>query len=499
MTKVGKRNIKTAIAVAICLIIYFIIIFIAHIFDKSYAKNIKIATQIYTPFFACLATAYSVGKDKENSVSLAKLRLSASIIGGVFGLLVVGIYQLIGFEWPFQHISATGNPTQDGSGLFLTGFASSSTFTAEDLDLEFLLSFIVPIILTGLSVVFVIWFCNLIKKPECSFISVLTLTAVMTSLGTNPIIYGPNRILSTVIGILVALMVNLIHIPHKKDDTKEFIIGIDNINKGETFFDGYIKYQLNNLIVDNANITLFTNQTPATLSDEIEDVKIKKPVICMSGAATYDFNLKKYIDIKNIKNSVSKELINLFNSLNVSPFINLIRNDLLYTYIKEIDNKAEEIYALNRKNIRYISFNLTEKAPEEDILYFIVVEKNEEVEKIKDIINNSNLKDELIMLTYTDSNLNEIPKGYSYLKIYSKDIKEFKYIDSLKVENHDTIGILTDKYDTLILDKLDYSITSSGSNEDLSKLCNLVINDNSKNNAKLFRKTLKIYHKRFKI
>ena len=229
MAKIGLRNIKTAISVLICLLIYVVIIYFAHFFNGSWSRSFKIATQLYTPFFACLATAYSVSTDKEKSLAQGKLRLTASVIGGLFGMLVVALYQLTGHDWPFQHISATGNPTTDASGFFQTGWLAGDSFTEADITSNFLGSFIIPIIITVFAVIFVIWFCNLIKRPQCSFIAVLTLTAVMTSLGTNPIIYGPNRILSTVIGILVALGVNLFRLPHYKNKNNLLIFGVDGI------------------------------------------------------------------------------------------------------------------------------------------------------------------------------------------------------------------------------------------------------------------------------
>ena len=112
MPKIGLRNIKTAISVFICVAIYLAIALFANIFYKSFDKSILLATEMYTPFFACIATAYSVHTDKGKSVAQAKLRLVASIIGGLTGVLIITIYtKICKFDWPFSHISATGKPT----------------------------------------------------------------------------------------------------------------------------------------------------------------------------------------------------------------------------------------------------------------------------------------------------------------------------------------------------------------------------------------------------
>lgn len=95
MPKIGLRNIKTAISVFICVAIYLAIALFANIFYKSFDKSILLATEMYTPFFACIATAYSVHTDKGKSVAQAKLRLVASIIGGLTGVLIITIYTKI--------------------------------------------------------------------------------------------------------------------------------------------------------------------------------------------------------------------------------------------------------------------------------------------------------------------------------------------------------------------------------------------------------------------
>ena len=87
----GLRNIKTAIAVLICLFIYLALILIFKACNvvstiggntlDGWAGAIRIATECYTPFFACIATAYSMSTDKGKSVEQARLRIVASLIG----------------------------------------------------------------------------------------------------------------------------------------------------------------------------------------------------------------------------------------------------------------------------------------------------------------------------------------------------------------------------------------------------------------------------------
>jgi len=495
MKKIGLRNIKTAISVFICLSIYFVIILIAHIFNDSWASNFRKATQLYTPFFACLATAYSISTDREKSLAQGKLRLSASIIGGLFGLLVVAIYQSSGHDWPFQHISATGNATSDLAGLFETGWLAGVKFISSDVNGAFLASFILPVILTVLSVIFVIWFCNLIKRPQCSFIAVLTLTAVMSSLGTNPVIYGPNRILSTVIGILVALLVNLFKFPHHKNHKVAFIFGIDGVyTKDYEEFSGINQYKMNNLIDDGANVTLFTTRTPSTLLKLISQTKITNPVICMSGAAVYDFKKKEYLYHEDIDNNVSLKLSKIFNTLNVHPFVNVIKDDLLYTYVDTLENDAKKLYASNRKNAPYISFNHVEELPKNDILYYVVIDTNQKILEIKSKLLECGIDDDLLILTYDVYEINNALTGYSYLKIYSKKILELNF---LKNSNDIKLyGFGVHEYDSILFKNVYESFTTNNAPMELKQLSNNILKDTSDKNLCLLNEAFKLYHKK---
>ncbi len=499
MFKIGMRNIKTAISVFICLMIYFLILVIAYAFNSDWVSSFKISTQIYTPFFACLATAYSVSTDREKSLSQAKLRLSASVIGGLFGLIVIIIYQYaFRLEWPFQHISATGNPTKDSNGLFGSGFLGSNEFSSADVNLSFVLSFIAPVLVSSLSVIAVIWFCNVIKRPQCSFIAVLTLTAVMTSLGTNPIIYGPNRILSTVIGILVALMVNFFHLPRHKNKDSLYVIGMDGIYKNDNDeVNGYNAFKVNALMNAGANVTYFTTRSPVIMIKMIGSAKPKVPVICLSGAAMYDLNTFEYSHVQNIDIDCVVRLKQIFKEHNISPFINIIDDNVLYTYNEHIGSKAEAVYAKNRKNSAYSCYIPGEAPHTKDVCYYVCVEKKEVNQKLKEIIMSTSFASKLYLAEYDcyEKDADEEYIGYSYLKIYSANVLKLDCILDLKTKFDKIVGVGTHEYDEYFLSSCDVSITNADSCENVKAASTNVLSKTS--SEALLKELGKEFHRKY--
>ncbi|MPQ43692.1 FUSC family protein [Clostridium tarantellae] len=147
LPKIGARNIKTALSVVICVLLF------------------KVLKRPY-PFYACIAAVICMKDNVKNSVKIGKNRMIGTLIGGLVGLVIT----LIAKKFNLENFSA----------LF-----------------------------TGLGIVTTIYSCNLCKKKESVTIACIVLIAIMVNLkGTAPFAYAFNRILDTFVGIIVALLIN---------------------------------------------------------------------------------------------------------------------------------------------------------------------------------------------------------------------------------------------------------------------------------------------------
>jgi uncharacterized membrane protein YgaE (UPF0421/DUF939 family) len=74
---------------------------------------------------------------------------------------------------------------------------------------------------TGLGIVAVIYACNRLGKPASVSIACIVLIAIMTNLKeVTPVAYAANRVLDTLIGIVIAIIVNRA-VPGKNRDLEE--------------------------------------------------------------------------------------------------------------------------------------------------------------------------------------------------------------------------------------------------------------------------------------
>jgi uncharacterized membrane protein YgaE (UPF0421/DUF939 family) len=141
LEKIGMRNIKTAIAVVISILV---------------SKLLK--TEY--PFYAAIASIISMQSSVEDSLKTGRNRVLGTIVGAFVGYICA----LISPESP---------------------------------------------IFIGIGIVIVIYLCNVLNWKDSASIAGVVFCAIMLNLkGNSPFLYSLNRILDTLVGIIVAIVVN---------------------------------------------------------------------------------------------------------------------------------------------------------------------------------------------------------------------------------------------------------------------------------------------------
>ncbi len=154
--RVGLRNIKTALAVTVCMVIFNFI-------GRENA------------FYACIAAVICMKDTVSSSFAMGKNRLIGTILGGVFGIVIIFIMIKIPLLYAYN-------------------------------------SFV-----TGLGIVAVIYTCNLFNKPGSVTIACIVLIGIMINYsGPQSYAYAVGRSIDTAIGIIVAILINKYFNPPKE-------------------------------------------------------------------------------------------------------------------------------------------------------------------------------------------------------------------------------------------------------------------------------------------
>lgn len=121
-----------------------------------------------SPFFACIAAVFCMRDTVPNSISMGLNRTIGTIIGGAVGIVMIYLNSL----FP-------------------------------------LFNLITPI-MTGIGVCISIYICTIIHKPEAVIVSCIVLIAIMINSVShaNAYIYAISRSFDTIIGIIIAVLIN---------------------------------------------------------------------------------------------------------------------------------------------------------------------------------------------------------------------------------------------------------------------------------------------------
>ena len=149
--KIGLRTIKSGIAVFLCLLLL---------------PN--------EPFFACLTAVICLQDTVYNSIHMGINRGAGTIIGASFGLIFLYLFRSLEIHIPNQYIAK-----------------------------------LVIYIIISSGIIFMIYLCNILKRPGAINITCIVFLGVTTAHAySDPLFYATNRIIETLLGIVISILVN---------------------------------------------------------------------------------------------------------------------------------------------------------------------------------------------------------------------------------------------------------------------------------------------------
>lgn len=363
-------------------------------------------------FYSQLAVLWCMQEYKQDTVSKAKQRIFGTLIGAFYGLIV----------------------------LLIAPYVSIKYVVLEKLVWAIFVSFFVAVVLYTTVV---------LKKKHASYFSCVVFLSIVVNHMTDeaPFLFVWNRVLDTMIGILLGLLINACSLPREHRNNILFVSGLDDT----LLFDGdnmspYSRIELNRMISTGAKFTVSTMRTPASLVEPLKDIQLNLPVIVMDGAALFDINQKKYIYEYVISYESSKKIISFFERMNIAYFSNVIVDDLWVIYYQETE---EELYNEIIGKLRTSPYRNYVKRPlpqGEQVVYFMLVDRRKKLEVVYDELIKQSFCEKLKILFYDSTEY----EGYAYIKIYNHNATRENMLNYLKqfVEADEiiTFGTIKERY-----------------------------------------------------
>ena len=396
----GQRIVRSTIAVALCFVIYYL----------RGKRGI--------PFYSALAILQCMQPYHTSMKEMAKKRTTGTFVGAFWGLVVILIL-----------LALNGN-RPGGIEESFTKYMLISLFTG--------------IVLYST----VVLDCK--KSSYFSCVVFLSIT-VMHITDESPILFVMNRVLDTLIGIGLAIIVNSAHLPRRKHNEILFVSGIDDtiLNSGSRLTP-YNKVELNRLIENGANFTISTIRTPASVREALEGVNLKLPIIAMDGAVLYDMEENSFLMKYQMSDSQADKMSIFLDDIGITYFTNTVVDDLLVIYYQNLENEAEQgIYERYRKS-PYRNYVKVEHPICSNVVYFLVIEKKEKTEQLYQQLMEQEWASDFRIVLADSMNY----PGYAHIKIYHKQATREHMLQNLEalldIEKTVTFGSIEGKYDVFI-------------------------------------------------
>ena len=372
---IGMRIIKSALGVLICFAIYFMR-------GKQGA-----------PFYSALAVLWCIQNQTKNTVQNALQRTVGTGIGAAYGLIYILIKQRV---------------PQLGDSFLHYCIISIA---------------LIPIIYTTV----------VIKQKKASYFSCVVFLSIVVNhlMDENPYIFVANRSLDTLIGIFVGLVLNSVCIHGKYDRDTLFIADVDRAMDGlSTGITPFSQIMIKNMLEKGMLLTFMTLRTPAGFLEGMPDIKPKLPIIAMDGAILYDIKENRYPKVYVISAEHACNIESFVRSRGFNIFTTIILEDVLIIYYDELKNTAEiDIYEKMHKS-PYRNYLNKERPKDHPVVYMMCVDETRKIEQLVEDIKRSDIYEELKILSYPSDDY----KGYSYIKIYSKNASVQNMTDYLRTD-----------------------------------------------------------------
>ena len=307
-------------------------------------------------------------------------------------------------------------------------------------------------LLLGFFVGVVLYSTVLLKVSEGAYFSaVVFLSIAVNHIGdANPYLFALRRLLDTVLGVLIAELVNRTHLPRLRNTGTLFVSGLgDTILGADRKLSPYSKVELNRLIEDGAKFTVSTCETQATVRELLEGVNLRYPIITMSGAALYSIQTMEYLATVPMSTEKSRRLLDWLDGQGLPFFSNSVEQNLLIVRYRALANPGMEQLFAKKRLSPYRNFVRSETDPSGQILYFLVLETPERVEAACRALAEEPWAGEYRVVV--DSSEFE---GYTRMKIYDAAVSKEAMLHVLEqrmgTEKTVTMGSVPGQYDVLI-------------------------------------------------
>ena len=324
----GQRIIRTVVAVWLCFAVHLL------------------RGQGGLPIFSTIAVLAGIQPSVKSMGRLAKERVLSTLIGAAWGLALITLELAL---------TEGGVPDECVHYLLVALFTGVTIYST------------VLLRVTGMA-----------NLAAVVFLSI----GINHIQGVNTYVYAFDRLLDTVIGLLIAELVNRVQLPRARRTDTLFVSGLGTtILPVDSTLSPYSKVELNRLIEDGAQFTISTRASQATVREVLQGVDLRLPIITLNGAAMYDLKEERYLHTVPMSPDSARRAMDWAKGQGLPFFCHIIRDDMLIIRYEELANDAmRQSYEARRRSL-YRHYVRGTQDVYEDVVYLTVIDATERIER----------------------------------------------------------------------------------------------------------------------
>ena len=317
----GRRIVKTAIAVFLCLMIYHV---------RGYETGSMPTEAAITAIICMQPYVRDAGK-------YALDRLTGSLIGTVWALL----FLLVLMNFPILSITKVTLYAFMSFGVLLSIYTAVVFRITE---------------VAGLAAI--IYICIISGYPDIE----------------DPLRSAAVRIFDINVGAIVAILVNITHLPRRKEKNRVFFVRTkDLVPDRFSRIPPAVLVRLNYLFNDGAKISLISEHAPAFFLLQMREAKLTVPMIVMDGAGIYDVNSNEFLYAETIPTEESDRIKTRLAALGCSYFIYTIHHNKTCIFHQGRITEQEKVIYDNMKRSPYRNYLEGEVYEPDEVVYYKII------------------------------------------------------------------------------------------------------------------------------
>ncbi|MBQ6464928.1 MAG: FUSC family protein [Oscillospiraceae bacterium] len=328
--RIGQRIVKTALAVFLCLLYYYL---------RGY-RGQEIPAEAAITAIICMQPY--VRDTRDYAIS----RFAGTLIGTVCGLLFL---------------------------LFFLVFPALASYR------------LLVYVLMGLGVVSSLHSAVLLRRPDTSGLAAIVFICIVIAFPDieEPLRRMGDRIFGVLLGTVIAIAVNVFRLPRRKNRSYVFFVRVRDIAPDRfSSIPSAALFRLNYLYNDGAKICLMSEHAPAFSALQMSEAMLSMPLIVMDGAAVFDANENVYLYTETLPVAGSAWLREQLDAHGISYFLYTVRrNKTCIFHQGEIRPPEKAVYERMRRS-PYRSYLDGERCEPDEIVYIKVLADEERITEL---------------------------------------------------------------------------------------------------------------------